>query len=148
MTLSFKRYALVYVAVDVLLRLFLVVLSFVGVALPPALWAIILPAAMAAKIQGQRQQTTQEEPLDWRSACKAAIPLTGYGVAMIVAVSVVSAVISGGEGDLQALKIMGVWYWVITFIVIAAVTYMSSALFFRSGFNHQVRARAKANAQK
>ena len=69
-------------------------------------------------------------------------------MAVVVAVSVVSAVISGSEGDLQAPKIIGIWYWEIAFIVIAAMTSMSSVFFFPSGSNCQVSADAKANAQK
>lgn len=69
-------------------------------------------------------------------------------VAVVVAVSMVSAVISGSEGELQAPKIIGVWYWEFAFIVIAALTSMSSVFFFRSGSIYQVRACAKAATGK
>lgn len=147
MTINLKRYALVYVTTVVLLMLVTTLLALAGVTIPASL-STLLPAMMAAMIEGQQQASTQRLPLGWGAAWKAAIPMTVCGVAVAVVASVLFLLVVGGEAEVKVIATIGLSGWVFALIAIALVTYVSNAAFLRIGLNNQLKARAKAAAGK
>lgn len=147
MTINLKRYALIYVTTVVVLMLVTTLLSLAGIALPASL-STLLPAMMAAMIEGQQQAATQKQPLDWGRAWKAAIAMTVCGVAVAFGASVLFLIVVGGKAELQIITTIGFSGWALVLILIALVTYVCNAAFLRIGLNNQLKARAKAVAGK
>ncbi|CUH86866.1 hypothetical protein PH5382_00785 [Phaeobacter sp. CECT 5382] len=147
MTINLKRYALIYVTTVVVLMLVTTLLALAGITIPASL-STLLPAMMAAMVEGQRQAGTQQQPLGWGAAWKAAIPMTVCGVAVAFAASVLFVVVFGGETEIRIITTIGLSGWALVLSLIALVTYVCNAAFLRLGLNSQLKARAKAAAGK
>ncbi|MCT4607851.1 MAG: ABZJ_00895 family protein [Pelagimonas sp.] len=139
MAADLKRYSLIFVLTIVGLFGLSYALEAMGLHLPSG-FSSIAPAMIAAQIEGARLGSTYARPFERREAWVLALPMTLCGIAINLALLVAYIFQLTGDQAMELLDMLGVTAWVVVFVLMGGVIYLTNRIFLGLGLRMQLRA--------